>query len=314
MADQPARALIIYGDGFMRHLALRHSNLHAIAAVGSCGFLALRSQASTVDEDERVVGELAQLLDLHDIHQKNAGIKDNCEQMPSMSERFMKIKAGMLSTCSRAAAFGEKAGFTLLDWQDGQDVASGSSSPSLAEPSATATRLLGLLDLHDPNGHEKLGDFELLLLHLKISQQNGAETEDELVDWTDKLLGAVLEQSQPGTNAGSHLYLLVVLGYGSVDASEDEVASLSPERSEPKLAEMMPRQSYTMKAAQIIEGIRDHHPLLAVYHLNAVTRRDEVDSFAFDEFKQHAGNLTILVDRFLHEVAFKLWRAPKYGA
>ncbi|KAG6548457.1 hypothetical protein Mapa_009944 [Marchantia paleacea] len=311
MADQPARALIVYGDGFMRHVAPRHSHLHAIAAAGSCGFLALRSQGPTVDEDERVVGELAQLLDLHDFHQKNAGNKDNGEQMPSMSERFMKIKAGMLSTCSPAAAFGEKAGFTLLNWQD---VAPGSSSHSLAEPSATAVRLLSFLDLHDPNDHEKLGDFELLLLHLKVSQQNRAEREDELVDWTDKLLGALREQTTPGTNAGSHLYLLVVLGYGSVDASEDEVASILPENSEPKLAELMPRQSYTIKAAQPIEGIRDHHPLLAVYHLNAVTRLDEVDSFTFDEFKQHAGNLTILVDRFLHEVAFKLWRAPKYGA
>lgn len=30
--------------------------------------------------------------------------------------------------------------------------------------------------------------------------------------------------------------------------------------------------------------------------------------------KQHGGNLTIPADRFLHEIAFKLWKAPKYGA
>lgn len=29
---------------------------------------------------------------------------------------------------------------------------------------------------------------------------------------------------------------------------------------------------------------------------------------------QHGGNGTILADRFLYEVAFKLWKAPKYGA
>lgn len=29
---------------------------------------------------------------------------------------------------------------------------------------------------------------------------------------------------------------------------------------------------------------------------------------------QHGGNLTIPADRFLHEIAFKLWKAPKYGA
>ena len=29
---------------------------------------------------------------------------------------------------------------------------------------------------------------------------------------------------------------------------------------------------------------------------------------------QHGGNLTIPADRLLHEIAFKLWKAPKYGA
>nr|CAB3445517.1 unnamed protein product [Digitaria exilis] len=28
----------------------------------------------------------------------------------------------------------------------------------------------------------------------------------------------------------------------------------------------------------------------------------------------HGGNLAMLAERFLHEVAFKLWKAPKYGA
>lgn len=31
-------------------------------------------------------------------------------------------------------------------------------------------------------------------------------------------------------------------------------------------------------------------------------------------FVQHGGNLVIPADRFLHEVAFKVWKAPKYGA
>jgi hypothetical protein len=29
---------------------------------------------------------------------------------------------------------------------------------------------------------------------------------------------------------------------------------------------------------------------------------------------QNGGNLTIPADRFLHEIAFKMWKAPKYGA
>ncbi|KAL3702181.1 hypothetical protein R1sor_020203 [Riccia sorocarpa] len=303
MADQPAKALIVYGDGFMRHIGPSHSHLHALAAAGSCGFLALRSQAPEVREDERVVGELAQLLDLYDLHQRLDENGASSVQMPSMSDRFMKIKAGMVSNCEPAAAFGERAGFTVLSLDD-------CSSSSRPDSSSAAGRLISYLGLHDVEKDENPGDFELLLLHLKAT-----EGDDEVVDWTDKLLGALQNLSQPGTKAGSHLYLAVVLGYGTVDSAESGNASLLEENVlESKLSQLRPRQSYTLKAGQVIEGLREHHPLLVVYHLQAVTRRDEVVSFGFEEFKKHSGNLTIFVDRFLHEVAFKLWRAPKYGA
>jgi len=69
-----------------------------------------------------------------------------------------------------------------------------------------------------------------------------------------------------------------------------------------------------MKADKPVKGIREDYPLLAVYNQVAVTRRDQVQHFLFEDFKKSAGNLVILVDRFLYEVAFKLWKAPKYGA
>lgn len=46
-----------------------------------------------------------------------------------------------------------------------------------------------------------------------------------------------------------------------------------------------------------------------------VVKADQFIDFFFKIFHmQHGGNLTIPADRFLHEVAFKLWKAPKYGA
>ncbi|KAG0493426.1 hypothetical protein HPP92_004420 [Vanilla planifolia] len=45
-----------------------------------------------------------------------------------------------------------------------------------------------------------------------------------------------------------------------------------------------------------------------------VTRRDKVQAFSFEEFKENGANLAMLSDHFLHEIAFKLWKAPKYGA
>lgn len=49
--------------------------------------------------------------------------------------------------------------------------------------------------------------------------------------------------------------------------------------------------------------------LCNIYRLNNL-QYDVCFHFAM----QQGGNLAILADRFLYEVAFKLWKAPKYGA
>lgn len=43
MADKPSRALVIYGDGFAPLVNQSHAGLHSLAAMGACGFLALRA-------------------------------------------------------------------------------------------------------------------------------------------------------------------------------------------------------------------------------------------------------------------------------
>lgn len=43
MADKASRALVIYGDGLMPFLTPAHTNIHKLASLGSCGFLALRN-------------------------------------------------------------------------------------------------------------------------------------------------------------------------------------------------------------------------------------------------------------------------------
>lgn len=43
MADKPARALVIFGDGLLPAVSSEHKHLNDLAASGSCGFLALRS-------------------------------------------------------------------------------------------------------------------------------------------------------------------------------------------------------------------------------------------------------------------------------
>ncbi|CAM6099692.1 unnamed protein product [Calypogeia fissa] len=324
MADQPARALIIYGDGLLRAVEPRHLRIHALADAGCCGFLALRTQPdqecnpSSDDDENRVVGELAQLLDLHDIYQKKAAARVGVtpdttraddEQVPSMSDRFMGMKACMYTNSGPAAALGKEAGFSLLELQEGNSVIDDHAPP---DASTTAVRFLSLLGLLEGTADTEQMNFDLLLLHLSAKEHLCSKQ----VDWVDALLGALQASAQAGTKAGSHLYLIVVLGFGPVESSKDDGYPLvvSDERLAPKLVELFPQQSYKRKGGHPVEDVREHHPLLAAYQLDSVTRRDDVKMFGYDEFQKSSGNLTILVDRFLHEIAFKLWKSPKYGA
>ncbi|KAK4401219.1 hypothetical protein Sango_1228000 [Sesamum angolense] len=59
---------------------------------------------------------------------------------------------------------------------------------------------------------------------------------------------------------------------------------------------------------------RHYCPMLLAQYQKAVTRVDTVESFTFRDIIENGGNLVIPADRVLHEVAFKLWKAPKYGA
>ena len=62
----------------------------------------------------------------------------------------------------------------------------------------------------------------------------------------------------------------------------------------------------------------DASPALAIamYHHDGTVRRDAARRFSVEEYvgRNRAGLGTVLADRFLLELAFKLGRAPKYGA
>jgi hypothetical protein len=55
---------------------------------------------------------------------------------------------------------------------------------------------------------------------------------------------------------------------------------------------------------------------IALYHHDGTVRRDAARRFSAEEYvlRNRAGLGTVLADRFMLELAFKLGRAPKYGA
>ncbi|GJP55605.1 hypothetical protein CLOM_g14554 [Closterium sp. NIES-68] len=150
------------------------------------------------------------------------------------------------------------------------------------------------------------------------------------------------QSSSARLRAESHLYLAVVFGYGEqgnqqvagalVQSTTESDQSSQPLLSLPHLAPLtsasstdsapplpprvpfVPRQSYELRGDEPVKGVRHHHPLLVTRHLPAVTRCDEATRFGMQECLQNGGDRAILADRFIYEVAFKLWRYPKYGA
>ncbi|CAK9204425.1 unnamed protein product [Sphagnum jensenii] len=297
MADKPSRALVIYGDGLLPVVGPQHRHLHELAVSGSCGFLALRALPPSVVGGERLVTELAQLIDVHDAY-------------TSCVLRFMGMKAVMVSNSKPGSALGKRAGFSVVAFDD---ILGSSIDANGVKTSSLALRLLNLLGLEESGDNvPDSNHFELVFLHLAATNTSDAETG---TTWLDFLLGSIKDLSKPGTKAYSHLFLVTVLGYGDLKTHVPVPPTLKQDHSlHPDLEKLWPRQSYTVKAGKPVDGIREDYPLLAVYNQVAVTRRDKVTAFGFEEFKKHGGNGTILADRFLYEVAFKLWKAPKYGA
>lgn len=327
VADAPARALVIFGDGLMQSLLPSHSQLHALAYSGACGFLALRNLSPHMDNSSRSLFEMQQLLDAHryfvtDTTSKSFGDSISKEfNIPSIAERFMGMKAALITTSEPVASLGKSLGFTIgngkvkLSFADSSTTCN--TAPQLPNSASVASQLLELLGLRAPPNESN--SFELVILHIGDgSSTDKDENSRGYLDWIDALVGEIKTLMKPGTEAYDHLYLSLVLGYGNeaaIQASTNTIECLCLEPSAPPpLRALHPQQTYKMKDGKLVDGVRDHHPLLVVHQMDGVTRRDFSASFSFQEFQKNGCNLTILADRFIHEIAFKLWKAPNYGA
>ncbi|KAL9227250.1 hypothetical protein vseg_002965 [Gypsophila vaccaria] len=301
MADKPSRALILYVHNLAHLIKPSHTHFHHLSSLSCCAFLALNNYSPISEgKDEKLIRELAQLLDADeavdsDIGQTGSDSKAS-KQALSMTERFMGMKAAMVTSNSAVKHFGEKLSFAVTDLdklRNGQSCDFG------------ADELLKLLGFQDGKVSDK-DHFDLVLVQI------GAETD---LDYANGVLGRILQVAQPGSEVGSRLHLSLVMSYGD-ESKDDPNISLESlvDGHNAELRGLFPRQSYALKGVDLRENIRHHCPMLVAQWQDAVTRKDAVQEFSFEEFKKKSGNLAIAADRFIYEVAFKLWKAPKYGA
>ncbi|KAK3018130.1 hypothetical protein RJ639_004589 [Escallonia herrerae] len=271
------------------------------------------SHRNAESKDARTVREAAQLLDAcgpcTNMNEVDAAKVESQEKIliPTISERFMGMRAAMVTNHSSLMSFGGKLGFSKLQLHEFMD----GSHPTESPLEVAASKLLKLLGFQEGKTLET-SQFDLVFVHIGASEEINGQND---IEYVNALVGGLMHIAQPGSEIASRLHLSLVLSYGAV--SEDD-ASLSVSTTnyynESHLSLLVPRQSYTLKAGNVRKNVRDDCPMLIAQWQNAVTRKDMVETFSFQDFNELGGNLTIPADRFLHEVAFKLWKAPKYGA
>ncbi|XP_062101094.1 uncharacterized protein LOC133807005 [Humulus lupulus] len=304
MADKPSRALVLYGDGLARLINSSHTHLHSLSSIASCGFLSLPNAPASESEDERIVREFAILVDAYEAHlDLNGDIStDECQQkplIPTISERFMGMKAALITSNSSLESFASKLGFTVLHLKEFGN----NNHPKLL-------KLLGFQE----GKMVDTSEFDIVFVHIGAGDKDKAAASD--LEFINSLVGGIMNVAQTGSEIGSRLHFSVVLSYGSVSEDDSSKLSISVKKNEENsgLSVLFPRQSYTMKGENLRNDVRHHSPMLMAQWQYAVTRKDMAETFSFKDFKENGGNLVIPADRFLHEVAFKLWKAPKYGA
>ncbi|CAH9069172.1 unnamed protein product [Cuscuta europaea] len=303
MADKPSRGLVLYGDGLARSVLPSHTHLHSLASRACSGFLSLPDSSPSENEDARIVREFAELLDSREAYNKmnEEDISELRSQKTllkmTISHRFMGMKAAIVTDNPILKAFCDRLGLTTFG-------AHGLLHCNSLEvkPPVSALELLGL----QYGKVSEMSRFDLVILHVEsIEDING-------------LVGELLiRMAQPGTEVGSRLHLSVVLSFGAVSDNEGSKFSFCNNirnESNSQLPMLFPCQSYTMKGGKTRENVRHHCPMLVAQWQDGVTRKDAVGAFSFEDIKEEGGNLVIPADRFLHELAFKLWKAPKYGA
>ncbi|KAF5197069.1 Aurachin b dehydrogenase [Thalictrum thalictroides] len=310
------RVRVFYGDGLIEFVSPSHAHLHELASRGSCGFLSLPHSPPAESEDERVVRELALLLDAYDSYilknRKHSSTSDCLEKssVPNLSERFMGLRAAIFTNDSSVIPFARFLGLTVVELDDLI-----MKKGSLKEQ--PVSELLKLLGFHDAKALETY-EFDLIFVHVgsegnyKDAKIGSTGSEAELING---LIGGVLERAQLGSEISSRLHFSVVMSYGTSAKNEDSLSNFSLQReTNHDHSLLFPRQSYTITGKDSVNKIRHHCPMLIAQWQDAVTRKDNAERFSFEEFMEHGANLAIPADRFLHELAFKLWKAPKYGA
>lgn len=168
-------------------------------------------------------------------------------------------------------------------------------------------------DSHQPVHQDADNSMDLLMLHLAPGSDASSAAEPSVqfadscarLEWVDALVQRLNQQP----SARDSLLLTLVLGSsGRVLPSEPPLL-----RPGSRSGGLRPRQSFELCRDEPV-AVRMQAPLLTAQRLPAVVRVDACRQLSLADCSQRGGAGAILAERLLPELAYKLGRAPKYGA
>ncbi|KAG6626318.1 hypothetical protein CIPAW_15G039400 [Carya illinoinensis] len=222
--------------------------------------------------------------------------------------------AVVITKNSTLKVFGAKLGLIVLE---SNDLVKNLHSLAKVPADVVASELLNLLGFKEGKTLET-SEYNLVCVYVGDGGRD--------MEYVNALVGDIMKIAQPGSEIGSRLHLSLVMSYGHVPEDNDPNLPVLTTKDEKKSDLLMlwslldgiclniSHKCYTMRGENQREDVRHHFPILITQWQYGVTRKDMAEMFSFKDFLEHGGNLAIPADRFLHEVAFKIWKAPKYGA
>eukprot|EP01025_Chloroclados_australasicus_P007854 TRINITY_DN12655_c1_g1_i1.p1 TRINITY_DN12655_c1_g1~~TRINITY_DN12655_c1_g1_i1.p1 ORF type:complete len:383 (+),score=41.86 TRINITY_DN12655_c1_g1_i1:290-1438(+) len=344
--EPPPKCVILHLDGAINDEIFSETwipHLNGIAAAGSSCLLALRNN---IEND--VYNIYKQLFGMVD-YEGNL-----CENLPSiqLGERFKGMKARISSSDEKISQICKQVGCEILEQTIYQQ--QGDQSFIAPEKVSTfILQQLDISNSATQENAVKTDEIDLLFLNIHIQDKEAAILKLEWLDEIVRLLNkekkftneviVILLFSNTGTRqeksqlndkvASQDAHISIINNLALLKGEKEilipgqpiEVSSKrqhqGAKKSHAKNSQEeesiykvdKPLQSFQFLGMDRVD-IDDRQYILCVKKLPGVIRCDECSKIGFQECVNNGGEGCILIDRLLYEIAYKLARAPKYGA
>ena len=169
----------------------------------------------------------------------------------------MGMKAAILTNSPHLRYFGNKLGYSVLQYEELIGEKHGIAQGSV---DAVTNPLLKLLGFEEGKVIET-SPFDLVFVHIGDGEQVDAGIHGVInndIEYVNALVGSILHVAQTGSEIGSRLHLSLVMSYGDISNFDGSHLSIRMPKDDENsdLLKLFPRQSYTMRGECPRDNVR----------------------------------------------------------